>query len=538
MWRSRAQSDPSSHRWVQRGLWHGLILAVCLAPSLVVGIEGLSRPYDAIPDQDLLWASEALRLIRGVAPSYADHPGAFWTLVYQLNIHLAELLTGGAILDHSDSITPEGIILAVQTARIENAIACGLCGYLVSPVAESVGIRRWLAASLAIITSLSSAVLVGVSEIRHEVISTAFLLMMIIAFSAAMQSKEVSTKRLLAITSVAFYFCAAFAKNQSLLLTPLAFLAIAAIATKQGSGRLDPKRSTKLLLSKETYGFASLASLPWLINAFPDIDLINLPFWAMINTGLALIMAASWCIELNWQQAYKALAALGVAQIVLFKAVSPQWWRQGVTGFPSWMLRHANAAENKNIDITGHTFQGIHQYFANLFEPESASLIAFTVAIVITCISLALICIRRSHTGTIPAIQSFAWLSCGFALLACSQRIQSRYEIYIFIPIVMCAGVSVNTVFIGFSALKPRKAAIELLLAACSITLISTGTFQSLANAFNLKHFINTGQPRDVLCIGHHMDRTMHLTSAGACEVFPNGALDKNAYDSWWGPGR
>ena len=362
--------------------------------------------------------------------------------------------------------------------------------------------------------------------------------MMITAFSAAMQSKEVSTKRLLAITSAAFYFCAAFAKNQSLLLTPLAFLAIAAIATKQGSGRLDPKRSTKLLLSKETFGFASLASLPWLISAFPDIDLINLPFWAMINTGLALTIAAGWFTQLNWQRAYKSLAALGVAQIALFKAVSPQWWRQGVTGFPSWMFRHANAAENKNIDITGHTFQGIYQYFTNLFEPESPSLIAFTVAIVITCISLALICTRRSLTGTMPAIQSLAWLSCGFVLLACSQRIASRYEIYIFIPIIICAGVSVNTSLVDFSALKPRKAPIELVLAVCSITLISTGAIHSATNTFNLKHFINTGQPRDVLCIGHHMDRTMHLTSAGACEVFPKGALDKNAYDSWWGPGR
>ena len=71
-----------------------LLLLVCLAPSVLVGLAGLHRPYDAIPDQDMLWASEALRLLRGVAPSYADHPGIFWTLTYTVNSRILENLLG------------------------------------------------------------------------------------------------------------------------------------------------------------------------------------------------------------------------------------------------------------------------------------------------------------------------------------------------------------------------------------------------------------------------------------------------------------
>ena len=72
----------------------------------------------------------------------------------------------------------------------------------------------------------------------------------------------------------------------------------------------------------------------------------------------------------------------------------------------------------------------------------------------------------------------------------------------------------------------------------CGIALLTTSATKSAENLLDLNRFVNNGQSRDVLCIGHHMDRSMHLTSAGNCPVFPKGAADKNIYDSWWGPGR
>ena len=75
-------------------------------------------------------------------------------------------------------------------------------------------------------------------------------------------------------------------------------------------------------------------------------------------------------------------------------------------------------------------------------------------------------------------------------------------------------------------------------LAICGMALLATSATKSVGNLLDLNQFVNNSQPRYMLCIGHHMDRSMHLTSAGKCPVFPKGAADKNIYDSWWGPGR
>ena len=114
-----------------------LIFIACLLVPVSVGVMGIERPYDAIPDQDLLWASEALRLLRGVAPSYADHPGALWTLTYIFNIKIAQLFHNGTTLDQSGSITKDGISHIITLARIENAFLAGTCSYLAYKAAQA-----------------------------------------------------------------------------------------------------------------------------------------------------------------------------------------------------------------------------------------------------------------------------------------------------------------------------------------------------------------------------------------------------------------
>ena len=51
-------------------------------PSLIVGWLGLNRPYYSTPDQDFLWVSQSIRLLKGLGPSYADHPGAYWPVSF------------------------------------------------------------------------------------------------------------------------------------------------------------------------------------------------------------------------------------------------------------------------------------------------------------------------------------------------------------------------------------------------------------------------------------------------------------------------
>jgi hypothetical protein len=199
------------------------------------------------------------------------------------------------------------------------------------------------------------------------------------------------------------------------------------------------------------------------------------------------------------------------------------------------MFRYANAAENANINIANHTQQGIGQYFGNLFTPQVAAQAAFFALTITSMIVVAYFFSRHSAVNTTLLAQACAWTGCTFILLSCSQRIAPRYEIYIFIPIMISAGISLQKI-IPRSSMSAIPQVTSRALSICAAILITTGAIRSATNIPNLQAFVNRGQSREVLCIGHHMDRTMHLTSAGQCEVFPKGSFDKNIYDSWWGP--
>ena len=124
---------------------------------------------------------------------------------------------------------------------------------------------------------------------------------------------------------------------------------------------------------------------------------------------------------------------------------------------------------------------------------------------------------------------SASWIYSSLILIANTQRVATRYEIYFFIPIILTAAKTLDTIpvrRIWSTFLLPAWSAAVLIASACS----------SAQNISGFRERINPGQDRSVLCIGHHMDRTMKLTSASECEAFPNAMLDKDVYDSWSGP--
>ena len=47
--------------------WIAFFLALLM--PLVVALLAFARPYDAVPDQDLIWVSDALKLFREIPPS-------------------------------------------------------------------------------------------------------------------------------------------------------------------------------------------------------------------------------------------------------------------------------------------------------------------------------------------------------------------------------------------------------------------------------------------------------------------------------------
>jgi len=531
-------ASPAQQPWRYRWLSHGLVLLACLVPSVLLGLQGLSRPYDAIPDQDLLWASEALRIIRGVAPSYADHPGAFWTLVYRLNIDIASWLSDTAMLDQSGRITPQGIELTIKTARLQNAVVTGACAYLLYPAGWAIGIPQRIAAAVAAIFGLSSATLVSVSEIRHEAISLAFLTLSLITFAVALSQQRAIIRRCITVLSISFFFCAGFSKNQSLLLTPLLLLAFATAAAVHIPNSATKLAEIKRIPTGRMMLFVVISSIPWLVSAAPDIDLINLPIWILINSGLTIAICLGWTQRFTFDLAMKSLTGLGAAEILLFKALTPQWWRQAVTGFPSWMFRYTHASEHPASDLSVNTLAGMNRFFENQFIPPTLSNIAFWVCVAGSVgILIRRLCSPSRETSPTTLVVASAWVGCGLMLFASSQRvpITPRYDLYVFAPLLLTAATSwahYHTKKQTFSSERQYK----LLAISCSLIILGCGVIRSIDNVDNIGSFLNPAQSRDNVCIGHHMDRSMQLTSAGLCKDFPKGARDKDIYDPWWGP--
>jgi hypothetical protein len=496
---------------------------------------GLGRSYDAIPDQDMLWVSEALRLLRGVAPSYADHPGAFWTIVYQFNIQAIQAIFSQPAIDGDGNILPSAILSVIKIARIQNAVLAGLGGALLYSLLLQLDVGKRLAAAAALITSLSSAILVGVSEIRHEAISSLLLL----AFSACMSrsyAKGLSKKSRysLSLFGIICFFGAALSKQQVLLCSPLAFAAaFTALRLQQNKYFSEKIQSLRKVNSLSAVALFVAAFIPWAIAAHPDIDLINMPFWIALNVGLAACISPIAEREDHSMPLIKSLAIIGLAEIIILKIITPGWWRQGVTGFPSWMFRYADNSTDRGF----HTIAGLINYFQQLFIPWFIALPSFVLVSVISTIILVRALRGRHHNENLPEkihelFLPTSWITTALIAVACSQRIASRYEIYFFLPIIALSTITAKRA----GSLVCHPGAIRLCLAGCSGLLLCTAALHSATNAFQLGTFVNQGQPAEFLCFGHHMDQTMRLTSAGACPNFAEAALSKNAYDDWSGP--
>ena len=493
---------------------------------------GIDRPYDAIPDQDLLWASEALRLLRGVAPSYADHPGALWTLAYVFNIKIVQLFHNGITLDHSGSITKDGISNIITLARIENAFVAGTCSYLVYKAAQSLNAKDWLSLTAGLLTSTSSALLIGISEIRHEVASITLLLLAIVCYQKALTSIGAPNK-LYATVATLSPLAASFCKNQALILTPLLAASIAFIYI-QSQGRKTKTHERPQTL-KSIAIWTGYASFTWLIVAIPDIDLINLPFWIAINLTLAGIYSTATLNQPGPRYIRKVLLLNGLAQLIIFKLLSPDWWRQAITGFPSWMFRYANSAEDPSTNTIKQIKEGGFLYLSNSFYPASISSIVIFASTALSILVIFYFLIRKGSFSGIYFLNSAGWLMSAAVICAMSQRIASRYEIYFFIPYILIsvANLSIKTHSQPYGSPPP----LTLKSFKCiSAILLLCATYSSARNLSDLHSFVNPGQDPSVLCIGHHMDISMKNTSASMCPVFPQAVIDKNAYDSWSGP--
>ncbi|WP_338440935.1 hypothetical protein VZG28_08135 [Synechococcus elongatus IITB4] len=517
-----------------------IVVFVCFIPSIFVGLTGLDRPYDAIPDQDMLWLSEALRLTRGVAPSYADHPGFFWSLIYKLNMYIFATCSNLTLVDNLGRILPENIDDLIRIARVENALLCGFCASLMYPLSRALRIRSFFSIIVALTTAFSSAVLVSVSEIRHEIISVIFMQLFILLVGLSSALKKKYLKFSLVLVGVLFFFMGALSKQQVLICSPLIFLSTLSISNFHVL--LSTIRSNLGLSYVSRLMLLLLASIPWLISAVPAINLnyliINLPFWIFINTGLALCVFFSLGLS-GRGNLFFSLIFVGLLEIITFKLSIPSLWRQGVTGFPSWMLNFAFPDwifHHINDDVAASgVVEGFYFYIQNLFKPFILSAIALlcigtsSLFFLITNLDLS----DLFSNATKKAIY-VSWILILMIIFACSLRITSRYEIYFFTPLIITAMLCIEY-WLRFST-AGLKNGLKAVLGFCSLILIMSASIRSGLNSFNLSVFVNQEQPRFFVCAPQHMDKSMQLTSAGRCEGFEITSLRKNHFDNWNGP--
>ena len=505
---------------VQKG-WFIPAVLFAFAIPLALALMGLNRPYDAIPDQDLLWASEALRLHSGRGPSYADHPGVYWTLSYLLKLNYLPSL-GIDLVNTNGYLTPEGAKTLIQISRIENGLLCGLCSISFIPIMRCLGISKILASAGVITLACSTGLLAAVSEIRNEITSTILMMSYINLNLLASQLKNnskapipIPTSIALALAAVPFFFAAAFCKQQVLLATPLIFAG--ALAANRGSLRAMVTRIGKqprlIWLAVLLIGL-----MPWLLSATPDIDLINAPFWIAINLGLWITLATTSSLPQSAKGIWQLGGFIAISEIVATKVLSFNWWRQAVTGFPSWMFYNANHKDQVQQGLAAL----IH------YAQDSSVLIALCGISLFVLIAQLIRQVATSDQSRQAQLQLF---SIGFSLIlliANTARFAVRYEIYFFPPIF------ISLLWITSTSFQRQNQNIALKFS--SLTLISLIAIRSILNITTLPTLINEAQPKSFLCFGQHMDRLMELTSAGSCKNFEEAAISKNPYDSRNGP--
>lgn len=519
--------------------FHLLYLFICMAPAVYVGILGLDRPYDSFPDQDLIWVSEALRIARGVAPSYADHPGAFWALMFRINLKLIRVSSDFLVIDAQERITTEGINLLIKLSRVENFLLVGSSGYLLFLTSLSLGINRYLSAISGIIFSFSSGILAAATLMRHEVPSVCFLLLSFLAFSYVIRFKMVGRALRLSLVSLAviLFFSAAFSKTQALLLAPLYFLALIYISFKFGAVaevRGFPKSfsgKSHLLLK-----FATISLVIWAIASFPGLKIVNGVTWMMINLLMSLVVCIGACRYLAPTLLFKSLILVGLFEVFIFKIILPQWWVRAVARFPLWLTQYGSPAGHTLNDLIALFLQGVRFYFGSLSISWTFSAIC-SFLLVGGCF-LRFWCSGRRYlfqsnclSNSIPFL---AWSYVCLLLLVFSLRLNLRYDAYILPPLLLLSLWHLNEAS-SFWVVKARGVTVLALTISAGLLVLSLA-IKSVANVAHPGMVSASYQPRQFLCFGQHMDRTMSLTTAGKCRNFSEASIDKDRFDYWSGP--
>ena len=495
--------------WLQtiKPAYIGLALAFFI--PIYLGFLGLERPYDAIPDQDLLWIAESLRLYRDSPPTYPDHPGVYWTLSYTLKLKVLSFI-GLVATEPNQPISVQDATLLTQLARIENGFLCSLCVISGWSLFRILGINQGLCSLILSAMFCSTGIFLAVGNIRNEVTSLLFLLTYInlnwLAYS--LPATSIRGKYVTLVLALLSFFLAVYCKIQILLLSPFAFLVCLYIWGINGFPRL-------LKFWVDSPGFASVniggliglgGVLPWFISSWDNrpshgIDFIDATFWTMINVSLLLVlMCASDFIRpplLILKKIWVSIALLNITEVTVSKFIAHPMWSRQVFSFPSNSIGFVD---------TGDRLATIFEFLNDL-----AIFPGFVICTAALCI-IAFLVISFVQTKWLDQLWlPLIWILLVLIWIVNSTRYQSFYTLYLFLPTTLTLGITLKNIHGG---------RFQTIIFFCSMILLAGIILRSVQNLSTISDFAYQNQGSQSLCTGQGMDVLMSNTSIGRCTEF------------------
>ena len=515
-------------------------LALALLMPLVVALFALGRPYDAVPDQDLIWVSDALKLFRETPPRYMDHPGSYWPLSTALKLDVLgpdglDLLA----LKPGQLISPAQVSQLVLWNRIEQGLLCSALVLAFLWLARLVLKRQWLSSVITACFALSYGVLFEAVQPRNESTSMLFLLLLccltIGAFQARDDSQGMHCRGWLAcLLAVIALFASLYCKLQ---VVPLALLALLILPFAFGfrpAAFLASSKASKLqAIGIVAIGFVSsglvygISAKQWLSN-FPSIfyghetwkeipyaDLVALPllFWPAIFLLLALVChcAAPWFRARGWLSYSIWLVVVWFVSLSFVSWVPENWSKHVFTAPLSLLWRSELYA--RDVDMVAPLSQ------ISIWPLDWAA--AMSVGLFVSLLALAVV-LKQSK----PLVLLVFWALAVVVFAYNTTRFQPFYSVYFLPPLLLALAAIVEWRPTRSASGKPAKA-LTFASHALAYLLIGGIGIQSVLQLGELPKTIAHSHPPEALCYQRQgMDSLLANTSVGGCKDFEILKLD------------
>ena len=495
-----------------------LLVVFSILVPFFVALAGIGRRYDAVPDQDLLWLSEALKLHRRAPLFYADHPGIFWTWSYWFKLKLSNYfpaIFGGSV--PTNEFIHSGVASRIVfIARLEQGFVCSLVLASLWPLLVFIsGSTSWAALSLAAVSGSSGMLLESVL-VRNESTSILFLLGYIglsLMSRRAAEAKRLSIAIALSAMSLISFLISMYCKTQILLLSfPAVFVLWLVLRLRSGD-------RGRVYLSSEVFSWLRsilIAAFGWILltsnlGYLPHSPygregvILNISLWIYLFVFQAVVVAAS-LLPLKKFSLPLVTACVVAVSLLFSRYFSAPIWSATVFQTPSSLFGWRQS-EGSLI-------------WANLLEYSNSLSSGFGVLLLCALFGLTIFWVWGDILGRglarvsllVASLVSF-WL----VFVAVSVRYQHFYGIYISVLLAVvlcfayrCWGGRISVATATFS---------EVVWGSMLFVTMGILFMASISNISKSK-FYASYEFEDSLCFPQQMDRLMETTSVGTCGNF------------------